>query len=260
MVNKKWKLSIIMIFSFFNVLNAQNMQNEEAIAFGNKWDENWFDSRMIDIPQIGIFFDLKNNNNILFRMSLPMPFPFIFITPINATYASSYWGFNVFLCDITFGTEISESDLLKVRELLANSKNWPIEFISEADAKSRLFTTMGPFIFVHNFRLLPLSIWGGFPLSSKGGGLYIFGEVAPLSWFKSFTDKYENWHFGIGFNTGLKFIFTKHYEVEIKWENYYNYEGFEYMDSHFKGFSYMNSYIGLTFKYRLFEPRYYGIW
>jgi hypothetical protein len=246
-----------MVFSLFNVLNAQDMQNEEPDFFRkNKWDENWFDLRMIDIPQIGIFFDLKNNNNILFRMSLPMPFPVLFIMPINVTHASSYWGFNVFLCDITFGTEISESDLDTARNLLAIKKKKPIEEISEAEARKPFseaksgFFTRWPFNFVHNLRVMPLSIWGGIPLSSRGGGLYALFELAPISWFKGYTDIYEMPHFGIGINPGLKFIIAKHYEVEVKWENYFDYDGTEWM----------NSYIGLTFKYRLFEPGYFGIW
>jgi hypothetical protein len=197
-------------------------------------------------------------------MSLPMPFPVVAIWPISATYASSYWGFNVFLCDIAIGTGKSEKQLFNAKRQKAKDKKMDIENLKIAhltpeqeeklknDLNARIKDSEIFEIYIHNFRLFPLSIWAGFPLSSKGSGLYIFGEVAPLNGFLSFTDNYKEFHWGVCLNYGIKYIISKHYEVEFKFENNFDYGKF--------GLKSDCNYIGLTFKYRFFDFAYLGIW
>jgi hypothetical protein len=238
---------------------VESEENNTITIFLNnsKWEENWFDLRLIDFPQIGIFYDLKDNENILYRMSLPVAFPLFAITPIHVTYASSYWGVNILLFDITFGSSLSDKDLEAGREMYRknyekiNKKPYTGN-ISDLDAKLELCKN-NVFTYTHLFRIIPFSIWAGIPLASNGMGLYLLFEPAPICWFKSAVDKvnkYEEFIFGIGLNTGLKFILSKHIEFELKYENYFSYNNFI---RH-------NEYIGLTFKFRIGEPGYYGIW
>jgi hypothetical protein len=181
-----------------------------------EWNKNWFDLRIIDIPQVGNFYNFDDRGSLLFRVSTPLTFPVILITPITATYASSYWGVSGLLMDITFGLNILE---LKPSDSIL-------------------------------LRCLPVSIWGGIPLSSNGMGLYILFETVPINLFNSAKDNFKNIYFGLGINTGIKYIISEHIELELKYENYFAYTDFEIW----------NKYIGITFKYRIFDPRYYGIW
>lgn len=210
--------NLFIVFFVCSIINAQSLylENDKNFIEENKWDKNWFDLRIIDIPQIGLFYCIDYGNNILFRITMPMTFPVALITPINVTYASSYWGINCLLMDATFGMDISEAKLSDLYLL----------------------------------RFLPISMWGGLPLSSKGMGIYILFETVPFNIFNDSIDNYKNTYYGIGINTGIKYIISKHMEIELKYENYFSYNVV----------GVWNKYIGLTFKYRLFEPGYYGPW
>jgi hypothetical protein len=182
----------------------------------NKWDKNWYDLRIIDIPQVGYFYNLDDNGSLLFRIAMPMTFPVVLITPVTVTYASSYWGIGGLLLDFTYG----------------------FNFLDLSPSDSILL------------RCLPVSIWGGIPLSSKGMGLYILFETGSINFFTNSNDNYEKMHIGLGINAGIKYIISKHFELVLKYENYFAYSDFEIW----------SKYIGITFKYRLFEPGYYGPW
>ncbi|GHU36142.1 hypothetical protein FACS1894172_18730 [Spirochaetia bacterium] len=208
-MNKKMLWLYIIIFLNSAEINAINFIEE------NIWNEGWFDLRMIDIPKIGYIYDIDIDNNLLFRISAPLPFPVLFITPINVTYANSYWGIEALLLDGAFGMNIPE---IKISAIL--------------------------------LRFLPISIWRGLPLSSRGMGIYILLEIVPFNIFNNSIDNYQKKYFGIGINTGIKYIISKHIELELKYENYFAYNDIKIW----------NKYIGVTFKYRIFEPGYYGIW
>jgi hypothetical protein len=206
-----------MVIFLGGAVNAQSSNSETGINFAkNEWNKDWFDVRIVDFPQIGLFYNIDNSSNSLFRVSMPIPYPVLFITPVNVTYASSYWGINGLLMDLTLGLNISKMELAK--EIL--------------------------------LRFFPVSAWGGIPLSPKGMGIYFLFETVPLSVFNNPVDNYKNIYYGIGINTGIKYIISEHVELEIKYENYFSYTDF----------GVWNKYIGLTFKYRIFEPGYYGLW
>jgi hypothetical protein len=179
-----------------------------------QWE--WYDLRIIDIPQAGVFYDFREPNTLLFRLSVPMSFPVLLITPVHLTYATAYWGIQGLLGDITLGLDLPEASL--------------------ADALL--------------VRFVPISFWGGLPLSAKGMGVYLLGEVAPLSLFKSSFDQYERLYCGIGLNAGVKYCWSKRLEFELRYEYYLPYTG-EEVDT---------SYIGLAVKYRIFELADHGIW
>lgn len=182
----------------------------------NRWDKNWLDVRIWDFPQIGLFYNFDNRDDLLFRIAMPTTFPILLITPSTATYASSYWGMSGLLMDITLGFNVSE---LKLSDSIL-------------------------------LRFFPISVWGGIPLSSKGMGIYMIFETVPLSIFNNSGDNYSTTYYGIGINAGIKYIISGKIELELKYENYFSYNDF----------GIWNKYIGLTFKYRLFGPGYYGIW
>ena len=220
----KFIFIIFLISVCIKVIYAQDIENEMFLFSENlTWEEDVFDIRSFDIPHIGFFYCFDNSNNILLRLSTPTAFPILFITPINVTYANSYFGINCLLLDFTFKIDIScESDPL------------------------RLFFSINKHILL---RFLPLSLWGGFPISSNGMGIYLLFEIAPINIFTNKNDNYEQRHFGIGINTGLKYIFSRYIEIEIKYENYFSYNNF----------TIRNQYIGITFYYRLLGPDNYWI-
>jgi hypothetical protein len=208
--------NLLIIFFVCGAINVQPLYSENIMDFieKNKWDEDWFDLRIVDIPQVGSFFCV-GSDNVLFRVSAPMTFPVLLITPITAAYANSYWGINCLLADVTVRINTNETELLKLS--LA--------------------------------RFLPISIWGGIPLSPRGMGIYILFEIVPFSMFNDID--YKKLYYGTGINTGIKYILSKHIEIELKYENYFPYKNTAGI---------WNKYIGLTFKYRLYDPDYYGPW
>jgi hypothetical protein len=182
----------------------------------NEWEKDWWDLRLLDIPRVGILYDLEEGNTLLFRVSLPMTFPVMLSPPIDYTYGSSYWGLDLSLADITLG--------IRTEELLS-------------------LTPSNQYL----IRLFPVSLWGGIPLSSRGIGLYLLFECAPLSLFTNRIDNYSSLRLGIGINTGLKIIATEYYEIDLRYENYFAYNE---LKAH-------NSCVGIYFNYRLFGAGYY---
>jgi len=221
---KRYLICICIIINTIGFVNAQEANNNNFLLI-NEWDENIFDLRMLDIPQTGVFYCFDDNNTA-YRLSMPFAFPVFLITPINITYASSYWGVNGILLDMTFSFVPDE---------------WNI------------FGHVMPGIKFSDsilLRLLPVEIWGGIPLTSEGMGIYLLLEFAPVNVFNTSRNDYETLHTGFGINMGIKYIISRNIEFEIKYENYFSYADLEIR----------KSYAGITFKYRLFEPGYYGIW
>jgi hypothetical protein len=182
-----------------------------------EWDKNIWDLRMFDVPRIGLFYEL-DNNEVLYRISLPISFPVVLITPISFTYANSYFGIDILLFDTTFGIR----KINFVRDL--RSDKFSDKFI-EFSQKYLL-------------RFFPISLWAGIPLSSKGFGVNILIECAPLN---IFSNEYSNENFGIGLNIGFKVITTEYFDFDIKYENYINYNDINKRIG----------YVGIYFNYRL---------
>lgn len=155
----------------------------------NEWTKDLWDLRIIDIPKIGLLYDI-NGDNLLFRLSSPITMPVILMFPLNYTYASSYWGIDALLFDITFGIESWETFQLSSQIL---------------------------------FRALSVSAWGGIPLSPNIFGIYGLLELAPLSLFTNRYDDYAGINLGIGINAGVKFFLTEYIDIDIKYENYFAY-------------------------------------
>jgi len=228
-------LFICIMTVLYGFIYANEECDKNYLINNKKWNDDIFDLRLIDIPQIGIFYCF-NDKNLIYRMSLPMAFPLMIITPINVTYATSYWGINFLLADVSFSFVQDEWELL-------GNKTPGLKF-------SDLIL----------FRFLPFEVWNGIPLSSKGMGVYVLLELAPFNIFSSLKDKL---YYGIGLNTGFKYIISRHMELELKYENYFLYSNME-IDKEEIRITFSNidirNYIGITFKYRLFEPKYYGVW
>ena len=205
---KRYLICLFIIVLINGFVNAQEV-NINNFSIGNEWNEDVFDLRILDLPQIGVFYCL-NDNNIIYRLTMPIAFPMLIITPINVTYATSYWGVSGFLADISL-------------------------------------TFVNKFILL---RILPIQIWGGIPLSKKGMGIYLLFELALINIFNIKNDNYNKMYLGIGLNTGIKYILSRELEFEMKYENYISYSNINIK----------NEYIGITFKYRILEPGYYGIW
>jgi hypothetical protein len=203
---------------------AQEYNDNNSFNKNNEWDNSIFDLRLVDIPQIGMFYCF-NDKNMVCRISIPIAIPVFIITPVYVTYASSYWGISGLLGDVTF-TFIPDK--------------WNF-FGNEIQG----FTFSNSIL----FRVLPIEIWVGIPLSSKGMGIYILFEIIPFNIFNFLNEDYKKMHNGYGLNTGIKYILSKHIEFEIKYENYISYVNKNIW----------KNYLGITFKYRLFEPGYYGV-
>ena len=221
---KRYLICICIIIKISGFVNAQE-ENSNNLLFMNEWNENIFDLRVLDIPQIGIFYCF-DNNDIAYRLSMPFAFPVFLITPINITYATSYWGINGMLLDITFSFVPDEWNIF----------GYIMTGIKFSDSIL--------------LRILPIELWGGIPLSHGGMGIYLLLEFASISVFNTSRNDYEIMYMGFGINIGIKYILSRNIEFEIKYENYFSYTDIDIR----------KNYAGITFKYRLFEPGYYGIW
>jgi len=216
---------LVLIFCIVNI-GAQEIDSQSYSFFDkNRWNENIFDLRIIDIPQAGILYCV-DDSNVVYRVSTPITIPLLFILPINVTYYTSFWGINCLLADVTFGFK---SVILYMGES-------EIPFIIFSDS-----------IVV---RALPTEICGGIPLSPGGMGIYASLEIVPFALFNHSKESYQIMYTGFGVSAGVKYVISRNFELGLKFENYFSYSSIEIW----------KKYVGLTFKYRLFEPGYYGIW
>ena len=222
---KKFLLCVTLLVNLYGTLYAQDEIIENKYLKNIEWNDNYFDLRLVNIPKTGVFYNFSDND-IVYRVSIPFALPVLLITPINITYASSYWGFNGILLDVTFTF---------------------VPYIWEV-----FYTKLNVFTFSESIllRFLPLEIWGGIPLSSKGMGIYFLLEISPFNIFNTLNDNFKIIYYGIGLNVGIKYIISRHLEFELKYENYIS-----YMDKDIR-----KEYIGIIINYRILKPGIYGVW
>jgi hypothetical protein len=229
-MNKQARLCILCGLFFMTAISVFAQESAAITARPNtkapveeNWlkGSHWYDLRAFDWPNVGIFTAF--NHSFMFRFSMPMAFPVVAITPVNLTYASSWWGANLTFMDFTLGIDFDKIG----KEGIILSDTWLM-------------------------RPLPLEIWAGLPLNEKGMGIYFLTEFSFCSFFSkalNYPDK-SGVYIGPGMAWGVKFMVSKRMEVEARYEMYTNYGKFNVWQP----------YLGITFRYRSSDPGYHGVW